>query len=209
MLKDLFKRSLRREMRRSMTKIVTEAKQLKEALSDALDDVAGNADADDGLGDALDAQISPAEDNKIEELKIQQAVDKRNAQINEVIVGWVKKLDEFIEFINDPMNKESIKYIVDSAAPGSILEKIKSSESRRLTKVATECSALAQSLRSYITGGVEEESDDDNVEITDDDVAEADANIAADEAADAAMKEQDNSEESEAESGDDSVDMTI
>lgn len=154
MLTDLFKRSLRREVRRSMSKIISESKRLNEALSDTLDDVASNSDAS-GLGDALDAQVSPAEDNKIEELKIQQQIDKRNAQINDVIIDWVSKLDEFVSFINDPMNKESIKYIIDSAAAGSILEKIKSSESRRLTKVATECSALAQSLRSYITGGVD------------------------------------------------------
>lgn len=158
-----------------MTKIVNEA------LGDTLDDVAGNSDAA-GLGDALDAQISPAEDNKIEELKIQQAIEKRNAQINDVIIKWVDKIDEFVEFINDPMNKESIKYIIDSAAVGSILEKIKGSESRRITRVATECSALAQSLRSFITGGI-----DDDIEITDEDVAEADANIAADDAADAAL----------------------
>lgn len=158
MLKDLFKRSLRRETRRSIQKIVTEAKQIKEALGDTLDDISTTA-GDSSLGDALDGQVSAgsaAADNKAEELKIQQAVNKRNAQINDVIVGWVEKLDEFVSFINDPMNTDSIKYITDAAAPGSILEKVKSSEARRLTKVATECSALAQSLRSYITGGVDE-----------------------------------------------------
>lgn len=172
MLTDLFKRSFRREINRSVERIINESRRKKnryihESLEDALDDVGG---AGGDLGSALDSQISPAEDNKIEELKIQKQINKRNAQLNDVILGWVEKLDEFVIFINDPMNTESIKYITDSAATGSILEKIKNSEARRLTRVATECSALAQSLRSYIIGGIEDEDiDTKRLDLEDDD----------------------------------------
>lgn len=160
MASNLFKRSFIGNVKRSIKQIVTERKQLKEDISDVLDDVAGHADAT-SLGDQLDAQITPAEDNKVEELKIQQQINKRNAQINGVIVKWVDILDKFTSFINDPSNTESIKYTIDSAAPGSVLEKIKSSEGRNLTKVATAVSALSQSLRAYITGGVEDVEDDE------------------------------------------------
>lgn len=163
MANNLFKRTLLGSVKRSIKKIVNERKQIKEDISDVLDDVASNYDAT-SLGDALDAQLTPAEDNKVEELKIQQQIDKRNAQINGVIVKWVDILDKFTSFINDPSNTESIKYTIDSAAPGSVLEKIKSSEGRNLTKVATAVSALSQSLRAYITGGVGDATNEEPTE---------------------------------------------
>lgn len=163
MFKDIFKRSLQNSTRLSIRKIVNESKKLNEDILDVLDDVAGNS-SETSLGDQLDAQITPAEDNKVEELKIQQQIDKRNAQINGVLVKWVDILDKFTSFINDPSNTESIKYTIDSAAPGSVLEKIKSSEGRNLTKVATAVSALSQSLRAYITGGVEDVETEDVVD---------------------------------------------
>ena len=50
--------------------------------------------------------------------------------------------------------EDSIKNIIERAMPGSVLEKIKKSEARRLTRVSTEAAALSQALKSYI-GGVQ------------------------------------------------------
>ena len=125
-------------------------------------------DLENGLrGDLSDKNLSPAEadfENQLqsevdnidtdeynqEEKKLQAHIKQRTEENNELLAEWVRRVNEFIDFINNPQNPGSIKSIVNNAMPGSTLEKIKKTEARRLTRVSTEAAALSQALNSYI-----------------------------------------------------------
>lgn len=104
------------------------------------------------MADSVDA-IDPANYNR-EEQKLQAHLKKRAEENNELLSQWVATIDDFTSFVNDPNREDSIKNIIERAMPGSVLEKIKKSEARRLTRVSTEAAALSQALKSYI-GGVQ------------------------------------------------------
>jgi hypothetical protein len=102
------------------------------------------------MADSVDA-IDPANYNR-EEQKLQAHLKKRAEENNELLSQWVTTIDDFTSFVNDPNREDSIKNIIERAMPGSVLEKIKKSEARRLTRVSTEAAALSQALKSYIGG---------------------------------------------------------
>ena len=69
---------------------------------------------------------------------------------NNQIATWASALEEFAAFINDASNEESIKHIIDNAAAGSALAAVKKTAASQMTKVATDCVVLAQTLKSLI-----------------------------------------------------------
>lgn len=150
-LTNLFERNFMRSLKREKQRIIKESKVIKEdALESALesDDLGENQVISDALGDLE----QKAKENKEQEIKLQKYIDKHNAQTNNIIIDWIEKLDEFAKFVNDPTDESSIKSILDSAIPGSVLEKMGKSEYRQLTKVAQAISNLTQSLRAYVVG---------------------------------------------------------
>ena len=150
-LTNLFERNFKRNLLRTKLRILREGNVLREdALEGALetDDLGDNQGISDALGDL---EIK-AKENKEQEVKLQRYIDKHNAQTNNIIIEWIKKLDDFASFVNDPTNESSIKSILDSALPGSVLEKAGKAEYRQLTKVAQALSGLSQSLRAYVVG---------------------------------------------------------
>lgn len=148
---NLFERNFKRNLRKEKVRIVSETRQINEdALESALqtDELGENQVISDALGDLE----QKAKENKEQEIKLQKYIDKHNAQTNNIIIDWIDKLDEFAKFVNDPTDESSIKSILDSAIPGSVLEKMGKSEYRQLTKVAQAISNLTQSLRAYVVG---------------------------------------------------------
>lgn len=81
---------------------------------------------------------------------VQQTIQNYQSENNETIMGWINKLDEFVDFVNSPEHEGGIKATIDKAIPGSVFEKIKTAEARSLTRTAKEAAAFSQSLRSYI-----------------------------------------------------------
>jgi hypothetical protein len=112
----------------------------------------GQAEFEAQMADEVDS-IDPRNYNR-EEQKLQAHLKKRAEENNELLSQWVSTIDDFTSFVNDPNREDSIKNIIERAMPGSVLEKIKKSEARRLTRVSTEAAALSQALKSYI-GGVQ------------------------------------------------------
>ena len=112
----------------------------------------GQAEFEAQMADEVDS-IDPRNYNR-EEQKLQAHLKKRAEENNELLSQWVATIDDFTSFVNDPNREDSIKNIIERAMPGSVLEKIKKSEARRLTRVSTEAAALSQALKSYI-GGVQ------------------------------------------------------
>lgn len=149
---NLFERSFKRTLMREKKRIL--AKHSKLIKEDALDSALDTTDLGEnqGISDALGDLEIKAKENKEQEVKLQKYIDKHNAQTNDIIIQWIKKLDDFASFVNDPTNESSIKSILDSALPGSVLEKAGKAEYRQLTKVAQAISGLSQSLRAYVVG---------------------------------------------------------
>ena len=149
---NLFAREFAYNLKREKYRLVKETRALNEdSLEAALDnpDLGENAAISNMLGDIE----KKAEENKKQELILQQYINRHNAQTNEIIIEWIEKLDEFSGFINDPTNDSSIRSIIDTAVPGSVFEKIKNTEKNQLTKAAQAISTLSESLRSYVIGG--------------------------------------------------------
>lgn len=62
---------------------------------------------------------------------------------------WVMKIEEFNKFLNDP-NSESVQSILNGAVAETILDKIRTSEAKRISRVASELSALNEMLKGYL-----------------------------------------------------------
>lgn len=152
-MKNLFKESFKNVINKSLRPI-NEA-DLADEMQGELGAAAveeGQAEFEAQMADEVDS-IDPRNYNR-EEQKLQAHLKKRAEENNELLSQWVATIDDFTSFVNDPNREDSIKNIIERAMPGSVLEKIKKSEARRLTRVSTEAAALSQALKSYI-GGVQ------------------------------------------------------
>lgn len=152
-MKNLFKESFKTVLNKSLRPI-NEADLATEMQGElgAEGVEEGQAEFEAQMADEVDS-IDPRNYNR-EEQKLQAHLKKRAEENNELLSQWVSTIDDFTSFVNDPNREDSIKNIIERAMPGSVLEKIKKSEARRLTRVSTEAAALSQALKSYI-GGVQ------------------------------------------------------
>lgn len=151
MTRNLFKESFKSVIDKTLRPI-NEADLADEMQGDL---GAGSADpAQAGFEEQMADEIDTIDPNKYnrEEKRLQAHLKQRAQENNELLSQWVATIDDFTSFVNDPNRDDSIKNIIERAMPGSVLEKIKKSEARRLTRVSTEAAALSQALKSYIGG---------------------------------------------------------
>jgi hypothetical protein len=97
----------------------------------------------------FDIDTAPSPDT---EALAQQSAELKTAQakaIREKLVSWVERCDDFISFLNgtDP---DSIQYQLAHSEPDTLFDRMKQSEQRKLSRVATELASLTESLRGYI-----------------------------------------------------------
>ena len=70
------------------------------------------------------------------------------------VEGWIAKINEFVSFLNDPTGP-SINNKLHDAGCDSMFEKIASSETKRISRIAVELSGLIQSLNGFLIAGDE------------------------------------------------------
>ena len=151
MARNLFKESFKATLDKTL-RPVNEADLAEEMQGDL---GAGNLDITQAeFESSLASDVDTIDPNKYnrEEQRLQAHLKQRAQENNELLSQWVATIDDFTSFVNDPNRDDSIKNIIERAMPGSVLEKIKKSEARRLTRVSTEAAALSQALKSYIGG---------------------------------------------------------
>lgn len=154
MSRNLFKESFKNILNKSL-KPINEADLAEEMQGELGADQVDQAQSEFEAQMAADADSSIDPDNyNREEKRLQAHLQKRAMENNELLSQWANTIDDFTAFVNDPSREDSIKNIIERAMPGSVLEKIKKAEARRLTRVATEAASLSQALKSYI-GGVQ------------------------------------------------------
>jgi len=101
--------------------------------------------------DASEFDVDTAPSPDAESLALQSA-ELKTAQakaIRETLTGWVDRCDEFIDFLNGT-DSSSIQYQLAHAEPDTLFDRMKQSEQRKLSRVATELASLTESLRGYI-----------------------------------------------------------
>jgi hypothetical protein len=74
-----------------------------------------------------------------------------NAQ-KEELTQWIGRIEEFIDFLNG-VNEGSIQTKLHNAGCESMFERIASSETKRVARVAVELSALAESFKGFLIAG--------------------------------------------------------
>lgn len=79
---------------------------------------------------------------------LKQSYDMQAAELQQ----WIGQIDEFVQYINGDTN-ESIQSKLHDASCDTMFEKIASSESKKIARVASELSALVQSLKGYLISG--------------------------------------------------------
>lgn len=135
-------------------------KRIKELNENTLEEeLGGDADfgADDDLAtqmandvDAVDPQEARKQQDASDAIEIQDKIAQKIEQDNEILSDWVDKLDTFLKFVNDPAAQGSIRSVIDNSIEGSVFQKIKTSENRRITRVATEVAGFCEAIKSYI-----------------------------------------------------------
>ena len=93
----------------------------------------------------LGAGIKPGED--IAALK-QQSLDSQKSELT----NWIGKIEEFVDYLNG-VNDTSVQTKLHSCDCDTMFEKIASSESKRISRVAVDLSALAEALKGYLIAG--------------------------------------------------------
>lgn len=65
---------------------------------------------------------------------------------------WIGEIDRFVQYINGDTDA-SIQSKLHNASCDTMFEKIASSESKKISRVASELSALVQSFKGYLISG--------------------------------------------------------
>lgn len=134
-------------------------KRIKELNENTLEEELGGGDlgADDDLAtqmandvDAVDPEEARKQQDTNDAIEIQDKIAQKIEQDNEILSDWVDKLDTFLKFVNDPAAQGSIRSVIDNSIEGSVFQKIKTSENRRITRVATEVAGFCEAIKSYI-----------------------------------------------------------
>lgn len=71
------------------------------------------------------------------------------AKMVTVLETWIGKISEFCKFLNEP-GTGSIQSVLNKAVPETIMDKIKTSETKRIARVASELGALNEMLKGYL-----------------------------------------------------------
>lgn len=91
------------------------------------------------------AAVNPEED--ISTIK-QQSLESQKQQLQ----GWIQKVEEFVEFING-VNDSSLQSMLHNCPCDTMFEKIASSETKKIARVAVDLSALSEALKGYLIVG--------------------------------------------------------
>lgn len=123
---------------------------LENALSSDLDDAKPTEKENGALSDELDNSLDSTDIASEADELLKGKIEKKIKEGNDQIAAWADSLEDFANFINDATDENSIRHIVDNAGSGSALAAVKAKAGKQMTRVATDCAVLAQTLKSLI-----------------------------------------------------------
>jgi len=80
---------------------------------------------------------------------VAQAVAKNNQAMKNSLTEWISTLEEFVEFLNGT-ETNSVQSQLKNAVPDTIMDKIRSSEMKKISRVSMEVAGLKEILRGYL-----------------------------------------------------------
>ena len=125
-------------------KVLSEADEFdadREAMESSLD-----SGTDAGEFDASMPDPAQADDAA---MRAAQATSDLALQMQQELEGWVSEMDAFLHKLNG--TEGSIQSVLASAEADTIFDRMKQSEQRKITRVATELASLTESFRGYIS----------------------------------------------------------
>lgn len=124
-------------------KVLSEADDFEtdqEAMEATLD-----VDTDPTEFDAETPDIADADDAA---MRAAQASSDLALQMKQELEGWVSEMDAFLQKLNG--QEGSIQSVLANAEADTIFDRMKQSEQRKITRVATELASLTESFRGYL-----------------------------------------------------------
>jgi hypothetical protein len=97
----------------------------------------------------LDGDTDPASLGADINTQAATAVAQQQQQMIGVVQGWIVKLDEFVKYLNSPTG-ESIQNTLKDATPDTILDKIRTTETKKIARSAMDLAALSQIFQGYL-----------------------------------------------------------
>jgi hypothetical protein len=105
---------------------------------------------------AMQSTLDGAEPDQLGASGVDQAVLQAAAQQEQQMVqhikNWIGELDKFTNFLNDPDDQSSIQSILRNSVPDTILDKIRTTETKKIARTAMDLASLAQSMKGYLSG---------------------------------------------------------
>jgi hypothetical protein len=115
---------------------------------------AGQIDPD-AEAEAMQSTLDPGTDAKQlgadggPNAEIAAAVAKNNQAMKQALTGWIQNLEEFVEFLNG-LDGNSVQSQLKNAVPDTIMDKIRSSEMKKISRVSMEVAGLKEIFRGYL-----------------------------------------------------------
>ena len=110
-----------------------------DAEAGAMEDQLGPGMEGDQLGASAEGDIADIAD----------AMSRHSQDMHDKIFGWVGQMEEFSENLNG-LGEESIQSLLKNAVPDTVFDKIRSSEMKKISRVAMEVAALTEILKGYL-----------------------------------------------------------
>ena len=101
--------------------------------------------------EAMAQQLDTAKpsDFDVQAAERQQRVDHVKIEQINTLNDWIKKVDEFVLFLNDT-NSNSMQIQLHSAPCDTMFEDIARSEKKKIARLAADLGTLSQSLKGYL-----------------------------------------------------------
>ena len=87
--------------------------------------------------------------NDAKEIEILKHGAQREMQMVRDLTSWVEKLDGMVEFLNGT-GAESIQMHLKRSVADTLFDKMRTSEAKKIARVAKEISALAETFKGYL-----------------------------------------------------------
>jgi len=97
----------------------------------------------------LDAETDPNSLGADIDTQAATAVAQQQQQMISTVQGWIVKLDDFVKYLNSPTG-ESIQNTLKNASPDTILDKIRTTETKKIARSAMDLAALSQIFQGYL-----------------------------------------------------------
>lgn len=118
-------------------KVLKENPELEEdAMLDSLDDGTD-------LGE-YDVDMSPPEGGD----EVADAISRQQQQQLNELQGWIDQIDGFLSFLNSD-SPESIQSKLAKAVPDTIMDKVKSSQQTKISRIASDLASFHQALLGF------------------------------------------------------------